>query len=48
MYFLIFLFKVKKLFWFIYDSLILSKVEFFNVFKVSGGEIKVKVNLVMV
>lgn len=42
------LLKAKKLLWFIYDPLTLSKAEILNASKASGGEIKAKANLVLV
>jgi hypothetical protein len=48
MYSLTLLLKAKKLLWFIYDPLTLSKAELLNASKAPGGEIKAKVNLAMV
>lgn len=45
MYSLTLLLKAKKLLWFIYDPVTLSKTEFFNASEASQGERKAKVNL---
>lgn len=42
------LLKAKRLLWFIYDPLTLSKAEILNASKASGGERKAKVNSVLV
>lgn len=48
MYSLTLLLKAKKLLWFIYDPVTLSKTEFLNAPEASRGEIKAKVNLALV
>lgn len=48
MYSLTLLLKAKKLLWFIYDPVTLSKTEFLNAPEALQGEIKAKVNLASV
>lgn len=48
MYSLTLLLKAKKLLWFIYDLVTLSKTEFLNAPEVSRGKIKAKINLALV
>lgn len=45
MYSLTLLLKAKKLLWFIYNPVTLSKTEFLNASEASQGEMKAKVNL---